>query len=107
MRRIKTTTTVLRELEDGTELEIEVECSITPGEPQWFNPLEGVGHPGSGPEVEILGATLDGLPIELTDAECERIEDELDASAGELLEDAEADRADHLYDQWKDRQMGD
>lgn len=106
MRTIKTTTTVLRELEDGTEQEIEVECSITPGEPQWFNALEGVGHPGSGPEVEVLGATLEGRPIELTDAEREAIEDDMDL-ANERLEDVEADRADYLYDQWKDRQMGD
>ena len=102
MRRgaVHTSTTVLRELEDGTEIEIDVQVCIHPGEPRWFNVMEGVGHPGSGPEVEVLSATLAGKPIELTDAECQEIEEGLDTS--ELLEDAEAARGDYLYDQWKD-----
>lgn len=100
-----TSTTVLRELADGTEIEIDVELNVMPGEPQWFNAREGVGHPGSGPEAEVVSATLDGKPIELTDDERETAEEDVASRAGELVEDAEADRADYLYDQWKDRQM--
>lgn len=105
MRSATTYRTILRELPDGTEIEIEVELSVTPGEPQWFNAREGVGHPGSGPEVEVLAATVDGKPIELTEAECESVEDEVALHADEVFADLEADRADHLYDEWKDRQM--
>lgn len=95
-------TTVLRELDDGTEQELEVSCRVTPGERQWFDALRGVGHPGSGPEIEVLGATLDGKPIELTDAEYEAIENDLEDRAAELLEDEAAAYADHMYDRWKD-----
>lgn len=105
MRGVTTTTTVLRELPDGTEIEIDVEVYVLPGEKQWFDAREGVGHPGSGPEAEVTSATLDGKPIELTDAEREAVEEDVASRAGELFEDAEADRADYLYDCWKDDQM--
>lgn len=79
MRRARyewtTTTTVLRELPDGSEVEIDVKCHVIPGEREWFNPMEGVGHPGSGPDVEVLSATLDGKEIDLTDAEIKDIEE--------------------------------
>jgi|GEM_PF-3889486 len=83
MRRLtkQQTTTVLRELPDGTEVEIEVECSVSRCEPQWFNAWEGVGHPGSGLDVDVLRATLDGKDVELTDDECERVEDEVAETA--------------------------
>ena len=97
-----TNTTILRELPDGTEIEIEVECSVSPGERQWFDALRGVGHPGSGPEVEVLSATLDGKPIELTDAEIASVEDDVADRADEIIEDAKADYGDYMYDRWKD-----
>jgi len=58
---------IYRETDDG-ELEIEVECSVTPGEPKWFNAAEGIGHPGSDPEVEILSATVVGTDEDVTEA---------------------------------------
>lgn len=100
-----TNTTVLRELDDGTEIEIEVELYVTPGEKQWFNAREGVGHPGSGPEAEVTSSTLDGKPIELTEEERERVVDEVEERGDEIFADLEAERADYLYDQWKDDQM--
>lgn len=79
MRRARyewtTTTTVLRELPDGTEVEIDVKCHVIPGEREWFNAMEGIGHPGSGPEVDVLRATLDGEEVDLTDAEIKDIEE--------------------------------
>lgn len=63
--------TVLRELPDGTEQEIEVDCRVTPGERQYFDALKGEGHPGSGPEAEVERATLHGVEVELTDDEIE------------------------------------
>lgn len=102
---LSTSTTVLRELPDGTEVEIDVDVRLSPGEPQWFNAREGVGHPGSGPEAEILSATLDGKPIKLTAEEEERVIDEVECCADEIAADAEADYGDHLYDCWKDDQM--
>lgn len=68
--------TVLRELPDGTEQEIEVDCCVTAGERQYFDALKGEGHPGSEPEAEVEMATLNGVEVELTDAETERACDE-------------------------------
>lgn len=74
-RSWSTIVTVLRELDDDTELEIEVEVYVSPGERQWFNALEGVGHPGCGPEPEVVAARLNGVEVELTDAEIKEAED--------------------------------
>lgn len=102
---LSTSTTVLRELPDGTEIEIDVDVQLSAGEKQWFNAKEGVGHPGSGPEAEILQATHDGKKIELTADEEERVIDEVESRADEIAADADADYGDYLYDCWKDDQM--
>lgn len=105
MRGTRASTTVTRELPDGTVQEIEVDFIIYPGEPQWFNALEGVGHPGSGPEAEVVKATLDGKEIELTDDEYDTLIEDVESRADEFLEDPEDARADYLYDQWKDERI--
>lgn len=74
-----TTVTVIRNMDDGTTIDIAVEVVVRPGERQWFNPFAGVGYPGSGPEVEIGVARLSGIEIELTD-------DEIDMAADAAIE---------------------
>ena len=70
-----TTVYIEREIDDDNYYEVAVECAVYPGEPQWFNAMEGVGHPGSGPEVEILSAaTRCGEATTLTDKEIELAE---------------------------------
>jgi hypothetical protein len=64
-------------------------------------------QPAEGGEVEILTLALppDGMQINLTDAEEEKILDALNEQAGDDLAREAADRADYEYDRWRDECM--
>ena len=104
--------------------DFEITGTVTAGEPPVMYDSNGTGYPGSGMEVEITGATLvkvhdeagdhPGLPypfhenIEALFLSLVEATPELRASIEEALCEAAsaahdpANRADELYDRWKD-----
>ncbi len=55
------------------ELDVRLRVAVHPGERQALNPIERA-HPGSAPEVEVIGVFLGDLDItsKLTDSELEQ-----------------------------------
>ena len=65
-----------RELEDGSEIEIDIEFSYYPGTEDYFDRSWGNWLPGDPPDFELLSAKLNGKEVELTEAEIQRLEEE-------------------------------
>jgi hypothetical protein len=66
---------------EGMWMEVEIEGTYLPGEPMTRD------YPGSGPDIEDIKATSDGVEIELTDEETEEAWERL----MEKSEDADPD----------------
>lgn len=104
------TVTVRRTL----EIDVEIECTVTPGEPDHYDrSLGGPGgwSPGCGPEVEIVtistekGALLNILD-ELDQRTIGRIEDDAIEAAAEDEQDERDDYDDRRVDAYRDRMRG-
>ena len=95
------------------EVEVEVVCSVTPGEPEQGRTYACGGVPASGPEVEIIEATTEtgGIDVRrlLTDEDRRAIEEDATEQAqeaadeGEDPDDANDRRRDDEYDARSER----
>lgn len=68
---------IYRETEDG-EIPLLVYYDYTAAERSFFNPMTGIGHPGSGSEIDILLVLgPDAVEYELSESEIQWATDEI------------------------------
>ena len=91
-------------------VQLKVRYDYDPGESQWFDHRAGVGSPGHGPGVEVLEIHVhDGQWLCcscLNDEAREAIEEALMEKIGEMHMERDLERADALYDQFKEDRYG-
>lgn len=82
---------------DGEELELEVECDVSPFIPARGPSWDSPGEPAEGGEIEVEKITRDGVPILLSD-------EELGAVAIYVSENLTGDEFDDDYPEpdWRD-----
>lgn len=79
-----------------------VEYERIPGEPRWFDPVRGVGHPGADDDIAILNVLINGL---LCDADDVVPPTTLERWREELRDETQGDDGpdpDDAYDEWRD-----
>lgn len=90
---------------DVDPIEVEVTYSVTPYSPATGPTYACGGQPEEGGEIEIEGATFEGVEIPLSKAEVEYLATKAGERSRDDLADAAADYGDYLHDQAKDRRM--
>ena len=113
MRSTRVTVTTSVEQPDGTEVEIEVTASVSPGEPEVRYQRNGdPGWPGSGPEVDLLSAKGDDGKDYLAEIESSpewlaMVDDLCVGEAVAVAEDVEDERAERRADEARERRWED
>jgi hypothetical protein len=97
------TVSTSHENDDGTEIDITVDLSVTPGEPMRGPSFNSPGEPGCGPEIEILSALDDEGKDWTEEIEGDREWlSEIEDKAVEAASD-DGDDDDRAYDDMRDR----
>lgn len=96
--------TITLETEQGEEFDITLECSFIPGESDTY------WEPGCPDEVEIIDIVDNDYPVDISYNEMwgligdydEENNDKILEAAYEEIRGYEEERAEYLYEQWKD-----
>lgn len=84
------------------DVEVKLEYEFTDGEPESWNGLTGVGHPGSPAEVSILQMLINGVWIDPDGIVHPDLIDRWEADIAEEREDAQRAAVEEYYDARRD-----